>query len=128
MKKAQQFQEVDGPLVDYAAKGTTVTLDGTDLVDNRPAYRLKLRFKSGDVRRLIDAASFLDVQIDGARRLNGRPATQYTTLSDFRRVDGITVPYVMETRTEGLPDREKIVVERVALNPKLDGTLFGKPN
>jgi hypothetical protein len=129
MKKAKQFQDIDGPLVDYAAKGTKIALDGTDTVDGHPAYRLKLTLKSGDVRRVwIDAQSFLDVQIDGTRRMNGRPVAEYTALRDFRDVSGIKVPYVMETRTEGLPDREKIVVEKVALNPKLDNTLFGKPN
>ncbi len=129
MKKAQQFQDIDGPLVDYAAKGTKVALDGTDTVDGRPAYRLKLTLKSGDVRRVwIDAGSFLDVQIDGTRRLNGHPVAEYTALRDFRDVGGIKVPYVMETRTEGLPEREKIVVEKVALNPKLADALFSKPN
>jgi hypothetical protein len=129
MKKAKQFQDIDGPLVDYAAKGTKIALDGTDLVDGRPAYRLKLTLKSGDVRRVwVDGQTFLDVQIDGTRRVNGHPVAEYTAMRDFRDVSGIKVPYVMETRTEGLPEREKIVVEKVALNPKLDNALFGKPN
>jgi hypothetical protein len=129
IKKAQQFQEIDGALVDFAAKGSKVALDGTDTVDGRPAYRLKLTLRTGDTRRIwIDAESFLDVQIDGTRRLNGRPVAEYTALRDFRSVGGVVVPYRMETRTEGLPEREKIVVEKVALNPKLDDTLFGKPN
>jgi len=128
MKQARQFQEIDGPLVDYAAKGTKVALDGTDEIEGHPAYRLKLTLKGGDVRRVwVDAQSFLDVQIDGARRFNGHAVAQYTALRDFRSVDGVKVPYLMETRTEGLPDREKIVVDKVALNPKLDDALFGKP-
>jgi hypothetical protein len=129
MKKARQFQPIDGPLVDYASKGTKIAVDGTELVDGRPAYRLKLTLKGGDTRKVwIDAETFLDVQIDGSRRLNGRTVAEFTAMRDFRSVDGIKVPYVMETRTEGLPDREKIVVEKVALNPKLDNALFSRPN
>jgi len=129
MKKAQQFQDIDGPLFDYAAKGTKVNLDGTDLVNGNPAYRLKLTLKSGDVRHIwIDATSFLDVQIDGWRRLNGHDVAQYTALSDYRTVDGVKLPFLMDTRTAGLPDHEKIIVEKATLNPKIDDTLFGKPS
>jgi hypothetical protein len=129
IKKARQFQDIDGPLFDYAAKGSKVELDGTELVDGSAAYRLKLTLKSGDVRHIwIDAASFLDVQIDGVRRLNGHEVAQYTAMSDFRSVDGVKLPFLMDTRTAGLPDHEKIVVEKATLNPKIDDKLFGKPN
>jgi len=129
MKKAQQFQDIDGPLFDYAAKGTKVDLDGTDRVGGNPAYRLKLTLKGGDVRHIwIDAASFLDVQIDGVRRLNGHEVAQYTALSDYRSVNGVKLPFLMDTRTAGLPDHEKIVVEKAILNPKIDDALFGRPN
>lgn len=128
MKKAEQFQDIDGPLVDYQAKGTRIALDGTDLVDGHPAYRIKLTLKNGDARRVwIDGQSFLDVQIDGTRRMNGRQVAIYTTLRDFRAVNGLQVPYTMETRTDGIPAREKILVEKVALNPHLDDALFRKP-
>jgi len=128
LRKAQQFQEIDGPLVDYAAKGTQVALDGTDRVDGRPAYRLKLALKNGDTRRVwIDAESFLDVQIDGSRRFNGHEVAEYTALRDFRSVDGVKIPYLMETRVDGKVEHEKLVVQSVALNPKVDGAAFGKP-
>jgi hypothetical protein len=129
LKKAEQFQQIDGPLIDCTAKGTTVALEGTDTVDGRPAYRLKLLLKSGDTRRVwVDGETFLDVQVDGSRRLNGHTVGQFTALRDFRSVDGIKVPYLMETRTEGLPDRETIVVDKVALNPKVDERVFARPN
>ncbi len=34
--------ELDGPLVDYRAKGTIVELDGTEVVEDRTTYKLKL--------------------------------------------------------------------------------------
>ena len=39
--------DLDGPLINYAAKGTKVELEGADMVDTRPAYRLKVTAKSG---------------------------------------------------------------------------------
>lgn len=129
LRKARDFQEIDGMLVDYAAKGSKVALDGTDVVEGKPAYRLKVTLKNGDVRRVwIDAQSFLDVQVDGARRLNGHEVAQYTAMRDYRSVNGVLVPFLMETRTDGQTEREKIVVEKVALNPKFDAGFFSKPN
>ena len=129
LKQAEEFQEIEGPLVDYAAKGTNIALDGTELVEGSPAYRLKLTLRNGDVRHVwIDGASFLEVQVDGTRQFNGHAVPQITALRDYRSVSGVKVPYVMETRIDGIPDRHKIVVEKVALNPALDDALFSKPN
>jgi outer membrane lipoprotein-sorting protein len=128
LKKAKQFQQIDGPLIDYAAKGTKIFADGTEVVDGHPTYRLKLVLKSGDTRHLwLDATNFLDVQIDGSRRLNGREVPIYTTLRDFRTVAGVKVPYEMETRTRGQQEREKIVVDKVIMNPAVDDRKFTKP-
>jgi hypothetical protein len=128
LRQARQFQEIDGPLVNYTAKGTRLALDGTDVVDGRPAYRLKLTLKSGDVRRVwVDAQSFLDVQIDGTRHFNGHEVTEYTALRDYRDVAGVKVPFQMETRIEGMTERQKIVVEKAAINPKVDEALFRRP-
>ena len=49
LKLAASQQEFDGPLIDYAAKGTKVEAAGTELVDGRDAYKLKLTLKTGVV-------------------------------------------------------------------------------
>src|SRR5215469_14033529 len=49
MKIASRQSELDGPLVDYAAKGTRIESDGMEKVEGRDAYKLKLTLKSGDV-------------------------------------------------------------------------------
>jgi len=67
------------------------------------------------------------VQVDGSRKFNGHEVATYTTLRDFRPVAGLKVPYEMETRTQGLPEREKIVVDKVMLNPQVDDSQFAKP-
>ena len=61
--------DLEGPLLDYAAKGTRVSLDGMDAVGGHDAYKLKLTLKNGDVQHIwIDAQSFLDVKIEGMPR------------------------------------------------------------
>lgn len=128
LKVAAQQQELDGPLVDYAAKGSKVALEGMEPVEGRKAYKLKVTLKDGQVRRVwIDAETFLDVKIDGTRQLGGKSRTVATYLRDYKSVNGVKVPYLLETKVEGVNGSEKIQIEQVALNPKIADSRFTKP-
>jgi hypothetical protein len=128
LKVAAQQQELDGPLVDYAAKGSKIALEGVEPVEGRPAYKLKVTLKDGQVRRVwVDTETFLDVKIDGTRQLGGKPRTVATYLRDYKTVDGVKVPFAMETKVDGVSGSEKIHIEQVALNPKIADARFAKP-
>src|SRR6516164_2871702 len=73
-KAASEQADLDGPLVDYAAKGTIVELAGMEKVNGRDNYRLKLTLKSGySFHVWIDAQTFLESKIEGTpRRLRRR--------------------------------------------------------
>jgi hypothetical protein len=127
-KQALQQQELDGLLVDYAAKGSHVELEGVEAVDGRDAYKLKVTLKSGEVRHVwIDGASFLEVQVDGSRRMDGKPKTMLTALQDYRRVDGVMVPHRLSTRIAGSADAQTIVISHVEINPVLPDAHFARP-
>jgi hypothetical protein len=120
---------LDGLLLDSASQGTKVDFESMEPVEGHPAYKLKLTLKSGEVRQVwIDAKSFLDVKIEGTpRRMDGRMHAVFVYQRDFRSVQGVTVPFVLETAVDGYPDRHQMVIEKVALNPKLDDAVFAKP-
>ena len=128
-RAAAEQQDLDGPLIDYTAKGTRAELEGTEQVEGRDAYKLKLTLKDGQVRHVwIDTQTFLEAKMDGSpRRLDGKYHPVETYLHDYRPVDGLMIPHVHETRVEGGTGPEKIAIERVALNPKLGDSRFGKP-
>jgi hypothetical protein len=121
--------ELDGLLVDYAAKGTKIELDGVEAVEGRHAYKLKLTTKAGSLQRVwVDAQSFLDVKVEGApRRMDGRMRTVWTYQRDFRPVQGVMVPFTLETAVDGYPQTHKMIIDKVVINPKLDDALFAKP-
>jgi outer membrane lipoprotein-sorting protein len=120
---------LDGPLVDYAAKGTKVALEAVEPVEGHKAYKLKLTLKSGKVQHIwIDAQSFLDVKVEGIpRRMDGKMHDVWVYQRDFRSVDGLRVPFVLETAVDGYPTTHKMAIEKVTVNPKLDDALFNKP-
>jgi hypothetical protein len=120
---------LDGPLLDYSKKGTKVELVSVEPVEGHDAYKLKLTAKSGDVKHVwIDAQSFLDVKVEGtARRMDGRMRTVWVYQRDFRSVQGLMVPFMLETAVDGYKDTHKMVIEKVGLNPVLDDSLFLRP-
>ena len=128
LKDSSLQSDLDGPLVDYASKGTKVELDSIEKVEGRDAYKLKLTLKNGQAQHLwIDAQTFLEVKIEGTpRRLDGRYHAVATYFRDYRPVNGVMVPYLLETAVEGVRQTEKIRIETVAVNPQLDETLFAK--
>lgn len=129
LKIASSQQELDGPLINFGAKGTSVQVEGGEMIDGRGAYRLKLTLKNGDVRHLwVDAQTFLDVKIEGApRRWDGKVRTVTTWFRDYKPVDGLLIAHRLETRIEGVPGSESIYIEKVALNPAFDGSRFARP-
>ena len=46
---------------------------------------------------------------------------------DFRLVQGVMIPFVVETAVEGYRETHKMLIEKVTLNQKLDDAVFGKP-
>jgi hypothetical protein len=126
--EAEKGDMVDA-LIDYAAKGTQVELEKAEPVDGHDAYKLKLTMKGGEIRHVwIDAQSFLDVKVQGVpRRMDGRMRDVWIYQRDFRPVQGLMMPFLVETAVEGYPGAHKMLIEKVAVNPKLDDALFTKP-
>ena len=137
--KIASFQsELDGPLANYAAKGTKVELAGMDKVEGNNTYKLRLTTREGRVFHVwIDAATFLEAKVEGfPRRLDGRYHPVEVYYRDYRSVGSVKIPYVLETRVLGIPSTkgangadvavEKITIERVEINPKLSDSLFTK--
>jgi len=140
MKMASMQAELDGPLVDYAAKGTRVDLDGMEKVEDRDTYKLKLTMKNGQAIHVwIDAQSFLEAKIEGQpRRLDGTYHPVEIYYRDYRPVNGLQIPFVLETRVLAVPQTvlglkdppvpaEKTLIEKVVINPKLEESHFSKP-
>jgi outer membrane lipoprotein-sorting protein len=129
LKAASMQADIDGPLVDYVAKGTKVQLEGIQSVEGHDAFNLKLTLKTGQVQHIwVDAQTFLDVKVEGTpRRLDGRIHPVATYLRDYRSVNGLMIPYVNETAVDGIKQTEKIILEKVMVNPKLEDSHFSKP-
>jgi outer membrane lipoprotein-sorting protein len=129
LASAESAAELDGPLVDYARKGTRVELAGSEKVEGKETYKLKLTSKGGKEQFLwLDAVTFLEAKISGEpRKLDGRPHKVEIYCRDYRTVNGLKVPFVLETAVEGVKQRYKMTIRSVKVNPPLEDALFAKP-
>jgi hypothetical protein len=128
LKAAAQQSQLDGILLDRDPEGSRVALEGMEPVEGHEAYRLAVTTRDGEVRHVwVDAESYLEVRVDATRRVDGKPRTVWTRLGDYRRVDGLMVPHLLETSVEGIRGAEKITVAHVTLNPSLPASRFARP-
>ena len=124
---------IDGPLIDYRAKGVAVTLDGIDRADDRPAYRLSLTLPGGVERKVwIDVKTNLEIRIDRPATNPLKPGAPVSVYyRDYKPVDGLVLPHVVETglsRGAAAPESvDRLVIERLMVNPKLDADAFALP-
>jgi outer membrane lipoprotein-sorting protein len=132
--------DLDGPLVDYASKGTKIELVGMEKVEDRDTYKLKLTLKNGQsIQVWIDAQTFLEAKIEGQpRRLDGLYHPVEVYYRDYRPVQGLQIPHVLETRVLPVPQKstmlrdpgvppERIIIDKVMVNPNLEESRFSKP-
>jgi hypothetical protein len=122
---------IGGPLLDAADAGSTVSLEGTEQIDGRQAYRLLVRMQDGfEQRELIDAASWLLVAERKTAPIHafGGSIASEERFGDYRAVDGILFAFA---------DREvevatgKVLNEMqwtsITLNRDLDPQAFSPP-
>jgi len=121
-------RDIEGPLVNWREKGHLVELIGRETLPGGEAFKLELTLKGGAIRYdYIDVASHLLVRSDVTRIIRGRPVELQNTFSDFREVDGLVFPHLIETRAKDRPDVVRIEIETIELDPELDDALFRLP-
>jgi hypothetical protein len=121
--------DFDGPFVDYKAKGNQVEFVDKEEVLGKTAYKIKLTNKFGDVGYFFFAADTnLPLKWEGERKIADKAMPWETYYSDFREVNGLKYPFVVESDSPGSEDHQKITTDKVEQNVSIDASQFAKPN
>ncbi|HET9326973.1 MAG TPA: outer membrane lipoprotein-sorting protein [Candidatus Eisenbacteria bacterium] len=127
-KLMQDNADMDGPLVDYKAKGHKVELVGKEQVEGADAYKLKLTMKSGKTRNIyLDADTYLEIKMEAKRTVRGNEVDGETTYGDYKEENGLMLPHTIETGVKGAPQKQKLVLEKFEINNDLPDSLFAMP-
>ncbi|WP_233867546.1 outer membrane lipoprotein-sorting protein [Paraburkholderia adhaesiva] len=129
LHSAASTADLDGPLIDYAAKGNRIDLVGTDSIDGHRALQLKVTLKDHTERHVwVDASTFLETKVEGdPRKLDGKMHTVSVFYRDYRKEGGVMMPHVIETVVAGVKQVHRITIDKVTVNQPVDDSLFAKP-
>lgn len=128
LKVMDEQADMDGPLIDYKAKGHTVELLGKDKAEGTDCYKIKVILKNGDSRTLfIDAENFLEVKVESRTMVRGTEQLGDTIFGDWKDVGGILMPHSVDSGQPGAPVRQKMTIDKIELNVPLESSRFAMP-
>ena len=128
IKPLMEDAEIDGPLVDWKAKESTIEYLGREDVDGTSAYKIKVVRKNGDVSFVyLDPDHLLEIRILTQRIRHGAQEEVETDISDYEKIGGVFVPLSTEAGHKGDPDKQKLVIEKAEPNVQIDDAIFKFP-
>jgi hypothetical protein len=129
-KLIEEQADFDGPLVDWKTKGHQLELVGTESVDGADAWKLKLTRKNGNVDYMyLDKETGLEVKTESKRTINGTEVESESKMSDYKEVEGLTMPFTISSGVKGGPEQQqqKVVMDKVEMNVSVADSSFVMP-
>jgi hypothetical protein len=121
--------DFDGALVDSQKKGNKLEYLGTEDIDGTLAHKIRLTRPSGDTEYVyLDPDHFLEIRLLSQRTEHGVRVETETDLGDYEKIDGVLVPFSIDSGLKGSSDRQKLVVNKAEINAKTDDVGFAFPS
>ena len=128
VKPLMEDAEIDGPLVNWKEKGSTLEYIGREDVDGTSAYKIKVVRKNGDVNFVyLDPDHFLEIRILSQRVRHGAQEETETDVGDYEKIGGVFLPFSIESGRKGDSDKQKVVIEKAEANVPVDDAIFHFP-
>lgn len=120
--------DFEGPFVDYKAKGNQIEFAGKEQIEGKVVHKLKLTDKQGDASYFyFDASTGLLMKWQGLRKIGDKELPWETYFRDFREVDGLKYPFLVESAALDSDQIQKITATKIETNITLNDSHFAKP-
>jgi hypothetical protein len=121
--------DIDGPLVDYQAKGNKVEYLGHDVVDGDDALRLKVTLKDGDiVYYFLDPDTYLEIRKETQEFIRGSVKENASEMGAYKPVAGVMYPYSISSGPKNDPSSwQTITIDKIEVNVPLENADFAVP-
>jgi hypothetical protein len=128
MKNLVDQADLDGPLVDYKAKGNKVEYLGTEDVDGSQAHKLRVTKPNGDKKIIfLDPDYFLAIRELDQRQVHGREVELETDFGDYEKVEGVYLPFEIAAGGKGDSEKAQLVIDKAEANVAADDAQFHFP-
>lgn len=125
--------DFDGPLIHYKQKGNKVALQGKVTGNNSTSYKLLVTNPEGEkTTMLVDTHTYHIIrEITQKKVAASNPVSSYmakieTNYSNFRHVQGLVLPYSIETLVDGRKISH-LRIDDIQLNKNFPDSLFEMP-
>lgn len=126
-KEAEQQADLDGPLVDYKEKGSTIELLGHD-AEHPQDWKLKVTLKNGEVRSVyLDPKTYLQTMTVMTKEVDGEDVEIVSTIGDYRKVGPLTLPHSFSATTKDGKETQSLTFEKIELDVPIDDSRFRMP-
>ncbi len=121
--------DIDGPLVDYKAKGNTVEFMGHDVVDGDDALRLKVTLKDGDiVYYFLDPDTYLEIRKESQEFIRGSVRENASEMGSYKPVAGVMYPFSVSSGPKNDPSQwQTTTMDKIEVNVPLQNAEFAVP-
>jgi len=120
--------DLEGPLVDYKEKGSTVEYLGHDVVDGDDALRLKVTLKNGDIiYDYLDPDTFIEIRREIQQFIRGSVRDRVVGLGSYKPVAGVMFPFSISSGPKNHPDEQTYTMQKMEANVTIDPKDFMLP-
>lgn len=129
LKQIKDQADIQGPLINAEAKGTTLELIGNTEIEGTPVIEIKATKKNGDVIHVfLDEEYKLEVMSRAKMKAMGQEVEAETYFSDYKQVGEYDSPvaHSMAIKINGAT-AQNLSFEKVEFNIDVDDSLFAMP-
>jgi len=124
----RELLDIEGPLIDFVAKGHTLEYLGIGQAQGIDAYKIKVLLESGSVHTYyLDGEDFVPFLLESTRTDDGVVVESETLLKDYELVEGLLLPHTIEIRAKGQPGGQVVKIEEVEVDLELADVQFEMP-
>jgi outer membrane lipoprotein-sorting protein len=126
-EEADQLQnqgDLEGILIDYKAKGSTIELVGKEDLEGSKVFKLKvIDSKKNNITVYLDADSYLEIKQTMKVKTQGNEVNFEFYFSDYKPVNGVLFAHATEIKVGGNSGGQ-LIYEKVEANVEMDDKLF----
>lgn len=123
-RELKEEADIDGSLVNYKEKGSTIELVGKEKLNGADVYKLKITLKEGQVRNLyLDGRSFLEVRETGFWEQAGKRVDYVTVYKNYHPVQGVLFPFLIEQKN-GDEENQSTYLKKIVVNLPIADSVF----
>lgn len=122
LKQVQQNNIFSNQVLSYFKNGQ-LTLEGSENVNNKPAFKLKASAGTTPMYLYIDKSSYMLVKTSGTVEQMGTPMNVDTFMTDYVEVNGVVLPKKTSAMSNGM-EAAVITFDKIEVNIPLEDSFF----